>query len=294
MGVDINTKMVTLFGKPLGFSFAARMQNSAYRAIGLNMLYFYSEVENDHLPDVLNAVRYMNFAGCAVTKPNKIEVLKYLDELDDLCAKMGASNTVVKTADGRLKGYNTDGVGFILSLKEETDVDLAASTFFSIGAGGAGRAICCALAHYGARKIFVSARRPENARALVQEINEKFSPVAHFIDSGDLQSYYAGIAESDVVMNNTGLGMFPKVDATPIPKETLHPRQLCFDATYNPEKTLFLREAEEVGCRILNGLGMSVHQGAAQIKLWSGKDAPVDVMKAEVRAILEEQRQQRA
>lgn len=282
--------MIALFGKPLGFSFAARMQNAAYERMGLNMLYFYSEVGCDRLPDVLNAVRYMNFAGCAVTKPNKVRVLDYLDELDGLCEKMGASNTVVKLPDGRLKGYNTDGIGFILSLEEETDVELKSSIFITIGAGGVGRAICSALAYYGAKKIYVADKIAESAHSLVSDINEKFAPVAEFVDFENARELYAKIALSDVVMNNTGIGMIPNVDATPLPKEVLRRGQLCFDATYNPEKTRFLSEAEEAGCQTLSGLGMSVYQGAAQIRLWSGRDAPVDFMKAQVRAILEETR----
>lgn len=137
MKIDINTKMITLLGKPLGQSFAARMQNAGYEAAGLNMLYFYTEVDKDHLGDVVNGLRYMNFAGFAVTKPNKVRVLRYLDELDPLCKKMGASNTVVKTPEGKLIGYNTDGVGFYTSLVEEGKINVEESTFFCFGAGGA-------------------------------------------------------------------------------------------------------------------------------------------------------------
>ena len=117
--VDINTKMITLLGDPLKQSFAAQMQNCGYEAAGLNMIYFYTEVNNEHLADVVNGIRYMNFAGFAVTKPNKVKVLEYLDELDPLCEKMGASNTVVKTPEGKLVGYNTDGIGFIRSMERE-------------------------------------------------------------------------------------------------------------------------------------------------------------------------------
>lgn len=116
--VDINTKMITLLGDPLKQSFAAQMQNCGYEAAGLNMIYFYTEVNNEHLADVVNGIRYMNFAGFAVTKPNKVKVLEYLDELDPLCEKMGASNTVVKTPEGKLVGYNTDGIGFIRYMEE--------------------------------------------------------------------------------------------------------------------------------------------------------------------------------
>ncbi|MDW7672607.1 MAG: shikimate dehydrogenase [Bacillota bacterium] len=286
MPVNIHTKMIALLGKPLSQSYAARMQNAAYRAAGINMLYFYSEVENDHLPDVLNGIRYMSFAGAAVTKPNKVEVMKYVDEVDPLCEKMNASNTLV-LKDGRFKAYNTDGIGFLRSLQEEApEVELPQTTFFCLGSGGAGRAICSVLAFYGAKRIFIANRTMSKAQDLVNDINEKFAPVAELVDLEDLASLKEKIGESDVIMNNTGLGMAATADKTPVPKEFLKPEQLCFDATYNPAKTRFLLEAELVGCKILNGLGMSLFQGAEQIKLWSGQDAPVEVMREELFTIL--------
>ena len=237
MPVNINTRMIALLGKPLSQSYAARMQNAAYRAAGIDMVYFYSEVENDHLPDVVNGLRYMSFAGFAVTKPNKVEIMKYVDEKDPLCEKMNASNTVVKLPDGRLKAYNTDGIGFYRSLREELpDLEVADSTFFCLGAGGAGRAICCVLAYNKANKIYIANRTLSKAQALVDEINEKFAPVAELIDMEDLEAMKAKVAESDFIMNNTGLGMISSPDATPVPKEYLHSGQVCFDATYNPAK----------------------------------------------------------
>lgn len=289
MSVDIKTKMITLLGKPLSQSFAARMQNAAYRAMGQNMLYFYTEVENDHLPDIVNGLRHMHFAGFAVTKPNKVEILKYVDEVDPLCEKMHASNTVVILPDGKLKAYNTDGLGFYNSLLEEApEVDLPSSTFFCLGAGGAGRAVCSVLAFHGAKKIYIGNRTRSKAEELVQDINERFAPVAELVDLQDEEALKAAITESDVLMNNTGLGMINSLGETPIPKEYFREGQLAFDATYNPAKTRFLVEAEEAGCKIMNGLGMSLHQGAAQIKLWSGEEAPLDAMRDELFAILEE------
>lgn len=283
MIANINTKFITLLGKPLGQSFAARMQNAAYKAMGENLLYFYTEVENDHLGDVVKGLRHMPFAGFAVTKPNKMEVLQYLDELDPLCEKMGASNTVA-IRDGKLIGYNTDGVGFLESLKRESDVNIAESSFFCMGAGGAGRAVCSILAYEGAKKIYVSSRTASKAEDIVKDINEKFAPVAEFVPAEKAMEVAAA---SDVLLNNTGLGMYKTVDQTPFPKEILRKEQVCFDATYNPAKTKFLLDAEEVGCHIINGLGMSLYQGAAQIKIWTGKEAPVDVMRDELMAILD-------
>ena len=286
MNPDINSKFITLLGMPLHQSFAARMQNAAYAAMGLNMQYSYCEVENDHLGDVVNGLRYMPYAGFAVTKPNKVEVLKYLDELDPLCAKMGASNTVV-VKDGKLIGYNTDGIGFYRSVCEECpDLKFDETVFFCSGAGGAGRAICSVLAYYGAKKIYITDMFESSAAALVEDINKNFAPVAEQVGFEDKENLYAVAKKSDFLINATGLGMEKTKDQTPYPKEILDKKQICFDATYNPAKTRFLIEAEEVGCKAINGLGMSLYQGAAQIELWSGKDAPIQVMHDELMAIL--------
>jgi len=287
MQVDINTRMITLLGKPLGQSFAARMQNAAYTAASLNMLYYYTEVGTEHLGAVVNGLRHMNYAGLAVTKPNKVEVLKYVDEIDPLCEKMGAANTIV-IEDGRLKAYNTDGIGFLLSLREETDVKPEETAFFCIGAGGAGRAICSVLAYHGAKKIYVMDAVEEAAAALVEDINTRFAPVAEFVGFEDKQAAFNTIREADMVMNCSGVGMGGSAEKTPIPKEVLRRGQFCYDAIYNPAKTRFLADAEEAGCRTLNGLGMSLYQGAAQIELWSGKPAPVETMRNELMTIVAE------
>jgi len=226
----------------------------------------------------------MNFAGFAVTKPNKVRVLRYLDELDPLCKKMGASNTVVKTADGKLVGYNTDGIGFYTSLTEEGGVDVKNSTFFCFGAGGAGRAMCSVLAYYGAKKIYITDFFEPCAQALVDDINNNFAPIAEFVHHGDTSK----VPECDVVMNASGVGMGKSIGQSPVAKEILKPNQFCFDACYNPAKTQFLLDAEAQGCKILNGLGMSLYQGAAQIELWTGSKAPVEAMRQELLKILEE------
>lgn len=278
---DINTKMITLLGKPLGQSTAALMQNTAYEAADINMVYFYTEVEADHLNDVVNGIRHMNFAGFAVTKPNKVEILKYLDELDPLCQKMGSSNTVVKTEDGRLIGYNTDGLGFYRSLKE-SGTEAEGNTFFCIGSGGAGRAMCSVLAYNGAKKIYIMDLFPESAESLANDINQYFAPVAEAVAFGD----FSNVAEADVVINASGIGMGVHIGENPLPKECYSKEQVYFDACYNPSKTQFLLDAEAVGAKIINGLDMSLYQGAAQIELWTGKPAPIEVMRETLKKTL--------
>ena len=285
MKIDINTKLITLIGTPLSQSFAARMQNAGYEAAGLNMLYFYTEVDKEHLGDIVGGLRHMpSFAGFAVTKPNKVQVLRYLDELDPLCQKMGASNTVVKTEDGRLIGYNTDGVGFYTSLTEEGGVKVEGTTFFCFGGGGAGRAMCSILAYHGAKKIYVTDFYEPCATSLVDDINNNFAPIAEKVPYGD----YSKLAECGVIMNASGIGMGKTIGETPMPEEYIKPDQFFFDACYNPDKTQFLLNAEAHGAKILNGLGMSLYQGAAQIELWTGKKAPVERMRQELLDIIKE------
>lgn len=284
MQVDINTRFITLIGTPLSQSFAARMQNAGYRAAGLNMVYFYTEADSAHLKEIIDGVRYIpSFAGCAVTKPNKVRVLEYLDELDPLCRKMGACNTVVKR-DGKLIGYNTDGIGFYKSIREEGGFDVAGKAYFCMGAGGAGRAISSVLAYYGAAKILVTDYYEQSARELVKDLNENFAPGAEFVPYED----FSRIGEADVVINATGVGMGSSVGKSPLPVDCICPKQFYFDACYNPLKTQFLIDAEARGARILNGLGMSLYQGVAQIELWTGGGAPVEAMRQELLDILAE------
>lgn len=287
MHIDIHTRFITLLGDPLAQSFAARMQNRGYEAAGLNLVYFYTVTGNEHLGEIIQGLRHMPFAGFAVTKPNKVKVLEYLDELDPLCAKMGSSNTVVKLPDGRLKGYNTDGVGFYRAL-EEAGVPVNGKTFFCFGSGGAGRAICSALAYHGAGRILITDLVEESARSLVADINKNFAPVAEFVAYGD----FSRVKEANAVINASGVGMGKTAGRTPLPPEYIRPGQFYFDACYNPARTRFLENAEKAGCPVLNGLTMSLYQGTAQVELWSGKKAPVEAMGQELEKILAEKKQQ--
>ena len=287
MHIDIHTRFITLLGDPLAQSFAARMQNRGYEAAGLDLVYFYTVTGPEHLGEIIQGLRHMPFAGFAVTKPNKVKVLEYLDELDPLCAKMGSSNTVVKLPDGRLKGYNTDGVGFSRAL-DEAGVSVKEKTFFCIGSGGAGRAICSALAYHGAGRILIADLAEESARSPAGDINQNFAPVAEAIPYGD----FSRVQEANAVINASGVGMGKTIGQTPLPPEYIRPGQFYFDACYNPARTRFLENAEKAGCPVLNGLTMSLYQGTAQVELWSGQEAPVEAMRQELEKILAEKKRQ--
>ena len=283
--ITVNTKMIGLLGTPLGQSFSPRMQNEAYAAIGLDYHYFPIEVDNEHIADVINGIRYMNFAGFAVTKPNKEFAVQFMDEMDELAAKMGSINTVVKTGT-KLKGYNTDGEGAAKSLLDE-GVVFNESTFFVWGAGGAGRSVIATLAYKGAKKVYIC-DISDKCFELAKDINDKFAPIAEAVKSTDVEKVLELVEKSDVLMNLSGLGMKGHEDETPIDKKYIKPNHVCFDATYNPIKTKFLLEAEEKGCKVINGLGMVINQGALQVKLWSGRPEPYEQMTKTINDILKE------
>lgn len=284
MNADIDTKFITLLGKPLHQSFSARMQNAAYRAMGRNMIYFYTEAETEQLGDIIKGIRNMPFAGFAVTKPNKVEVLKYLDELDSLCEKMGACNTVA-VCDGKLTGYNTDGVGFRISLREETGMDVSKNSFFCAGAGGAGRAICSVLAYDGAKKIYIYDIINSRAEELAADINKNFPQAAEYVPFEDKDAMNIAYG-ADVLINATGVGMEETIDQSPFPRDVIRPEHICYDATYNPAETCFLRQGREKSCVTVNGIGMLLYQGAAQIKIWTGEEAPIEIMARELEDVL--------
>ena len=275
--ITVNTKLIALLGSPVEHSVSPKMQNYVYSKLGIDACYIPVECTAEHLGDVINGIRCMNYAGFALTTPNKEAAMQYVDELDSLAEKMGAINTVVKTGT-HLKGYNTDGEGAVKSLADE-GVDIKASAYFQWGAGGAGKAVCYTLAHHGARRIYLC-DFAEKADKMVAELREKFPQTeAIAVHIGDDAAISAGIKDADVLLNLSGLGMSGKENLTPVDAALIEPRHICFDATYKPERTLFLRNAEEKGCRVINGLGMVVNQGALQVNLWFGCEPPFEEMR---------------
>ena len=283
---DRGTKLITLIGTPLGQSYAARMQNKAYEVMGETLYYSNTEADEKMLPEVIKDIRSKKeFVGAAVTKPNKVSVIPLLDELDPLCEKIGACNTIVKLPDGRLKGFNTDALGFLGSLREDAGIEsIEDMSFFCFGVGGAGRAIASALAYFGAKKVYLTARTEENVLKTVNDVNTRIAPVAKAVKLSELSV----LLGCDVIINATGVGMGETMGMTPLAKEHMPTGKLYFDACYNPQRTRFLSDAEQLGNKTLNGLGMSLYQGAAQIELWTGRKAPLEAMRSELIEIISE------
>lgn len=269
MEITVDTKLVVLLGKPLRQSFSSKMHSEAYRLQNLNYIRIPVEVDKEHLGNVVNGLRHMNVVGISVTKPYKVEIVKYLDELDELAEKMGSVNCILNS-NGRLKGYNTDGEGFIRALANKGSYKMNETTFFCFGAGGTGRAICSTLSYKGAKKIYIVDKIDNLSKSLANNINSSFAPVAEQIMFDDVKQIREKLSKADIVMNLSGIGMYPHLDKTPIEKEALKLNQLVFDATYNPEKTRFLQEAELIGCETMNGKNMLINGVMLWFELYTG------------------------
>jgi shikimate dehydrogenase len=282
--VSVDTKLIGLLGYPLKQTFAPRMFNETFRKLKMDWFYFPIEVQGEELGTVVKAIRCLNFAGFFVTKPNKIKILEHLDELDELAEKTGSVNTVVSSG-GRLRGYNTDGTGFVQALREEAGLDLGRSRFLVFGAGGASRALCFALAGIGVKAMTVIDRLDQASESLVQDLNRRVRPCAQYFPFGQAPVGDL-IGQSDVLVNASGVGMFPHPEQTPVDARHLRKGLLVCDLTYNPPRTRLLREARQAGCRIMNGMGMAIHQGARGFALLTGRPEPTGIMRRAMRRIM--------
>lgn len=272
---NYKAELVGVFGHPVAENPTIVMQEAAFEARGLNWRYLSIEVYPKDLEDAMKGLCAMNMRGINLTIPHKVEVLKYLDEIAPDAALMGAVNTVRREAE-KLIGENTDGKGFLRSLREDAHVDPTGKSVVLLGAGGAARAITVELALAGAKQITVVNRTVARGQELVQLLNDKTPTTALFVE---WNTTYEIPLDTDVLVNATSIGLFPKVDAKPdIVYDTITSHMTVCDVIPNPPLTPFLKEAEARGAKILDGLGMLVYQGAIGFEMWTGVEAPVDVM----------------
>lgn len=266
MRPDASTRLCGIIGNPVEHSLSPAMHNAAYEREGLNFAYLAFRVTD--VEGAIRGARALNVRGLSVTVPHKVAVIPFLDEVDPVARAIGAVNTVVND-DGRLKGYNTDWVGFIRSL--EAHLPVRGRRAVILGAGGAARAIAFGLKEKGADLTILNR---------IEEIQMAVSLAAEIgCPHGDLGRTDA-ISRADVVINATSVGMAPLQDRTVIDPALLRPEQVVYDVVYNPLETRFLREARARGCRAIPGYEMLLLQGAAQFELWTGRPAPVDLMRS--------------
>ncbi|RDZ18863.1 shikimate dehydrogenase [Priestia megaterium] len=283
--IDGKTKLVGLLATPIGHSLSPRMHNLGYTLAGLNYVYLAFEVGNNELEKAVNGFKAAGVAGFNVSMPNKMKVLEYLDELDDSAKYTRASNTVVNQ-DGRLIGYNTDGLGYVKNLIDH-DVKLEGQKVTLVGSGGAATPIAIQLTQSGIREISIFARNDEYFAQAEENVNyinnemKEFGVKANIFPLEDKEAFRREVAESAILANGTSLGMKP-LDHLSIIDDTLDVLRkdlVVTDVVYNPQKTKLLTQAEEAGAKTINGLGMMLWQGALAFKLFTGVDMPMKQVK---------------
>ncbi|UYG16417.1 shikimate dehydrogenase [Brachybacterium huguangmaarense] len=276
------TELIALIADPIRHSRSPRMHNLALAHLGIDAAYLAFEVDEDGLAAAVAGLAALGARGFNVSMPHEMSIVPLLDEISDAARLIGACNTVVRVG-GRLRGENTDGVGYVAALRER-GVEVAGATLTLLGAGGAATAIAVQCALDGARAIRLFNRRDRffaHGEQIVATVREGTGTDITLHDLEDLPALRAAVAESHVLANATEVGMGALAHLSPLPDPAvLRPDLFVSDVVYAPERSLLLRHAEAAGCRVMNGLGMMFHQGAASFRLWTGQEMPLDVVRA--------------
>jgi shikimate dehydrogenase len=260
------------------------MHNAALKVIGLEEEYMYEklEVAPEDISSFVQKLREGTYVGANVTIPHKVAIIEFLDELTKEAELIGAVNTVFKK-EGKLIGHKTDGIGCLKSLEEE-NIDVKGKKILIIGAGGASRSICTVMALNNVEQLMIADIEEEKAQELAKHINDNTNCTA---TAGCDATLF--VEPADIIINCTPLGMKGKFeDKSVLTAEQLSGEQVVMDIVYNPQKTKLLKEAEKTGCKIVQGIGMFVHQGAVGFEIWTGQKAPIEIMKNTVLNALNE------
>ncbi|MBA3019178.1 MAG: shikimate dehydrogenase [Proteobacteria bacterium] len=265
MDINAGTSLFCVIGDPISHSLSPVMHNSAFAHIGYNGVYLAFNVKQ--VSSAIAGIKGLGIKGVSVTIPHKLTVMEFLDEIDESAVKIGAVNTIVNR-QGKLYGSNTDYLGATNALLEKTSIK--DKNVIMIGAGGAARAIGYGILSEGGRLKIVNILEDEG-KQLARDLDVEYYPLQDYKDYN-----------CQILINATPIGMSPNIDEMPIKKEYLQKDMVVMDVVYNPLKTRLLKEAEDIGCITIGGVSMFVYQGVAQFELWTGKKAPVDVMRKTV------------
>lgn len=275
---DAITRKTEVYGvvaDPIGHSLSPIVHNAAFRRLASDRVYIPFRIPREQLEDFMLNCEELGVRGLSITIPHKENVLRYIGRADEAVQGIGAANTVL-FENGQVVGHNTDAQAAIESLvavlpSEPGELPFHFKTALILGAGGVARAVGYALRRAGADVVF-AARELSKAEELAGRLE------------GRAVAWHArGTVKASVLVNATPVGMHPNVDETPFERRHLRPATIVFDTVYNPEQTLFIKQARQVGCAVVTGVDMFVRQAALQFQLFTGTEAPVDVMRDEVR-----------
>ena len=277
-----HTRLTGLLGSPVAHSVSPLMHNEAFRQLGLDYVYLCFDVKEEGLKTAVEGLKMAGIRGFNLTMPNKNKMVELVDCLSPAAGLIGAVNTVVNN-DGILIGHNTDGIGFMRSVKD-AGYDIIGQEMTVMGAGGAATAICVQAALDGVKKIHLftrpSSRFHQRTVVLVDRINQITDCEITLYDQADQHALRTSMEQSAILVNGTSVGMAPDTDASIIEDSSFFiPGKIVADIIYNPQETKLLKMAREAGCKTFNGMYMLLYRGAEAFRIWTGQEMPIEQIK---------------
>ncbi len=276
-----HTGLTGLLGSPVSHSLSPMMHNEAFNQLDLDYVYLCFDVDTANLKTAVEGLKVIGIRGFNCTYPDKNEMCLLADKLSPAAKMIGAVNTVVNDG-GILTGHNTDGIGYMMSVKD-AGYDIIGKKMTLLGAGGASSAICAQAALDGVSDIDVYSLKDQfwdRAVSLVDSINQNTDCKVSLYEFSDETSFRKSVSESAILTNGTSLGLAPNIEICPVTDTSVFREGLIVsDVIYNPMETKLLKLAKEAGCHTFNGLYMLLYQGAEAFKIWTGKDMPVESVK---------------
>ncbi len=264
-------KTFAVIGDPIDHSLSPTIHNAAYRELGLECTYIAYKIPKDQLDVEIDSLKKIKISGFNVTIPHKINMLEFLDEMDENCRIIGATNTVIND-DGYLKGFNTDMDGFLEPIKNR-NITIKDSNVLLLGSGGAARAIIAGIAKEKAKKVTIINRTIEHATQL-KEFSANIgldAEVKSFTEMNDLHTDY------NFIINSSSLGL--KNESNIVPPEIINEETIVYDIVYKPVNTELIKESKKKNAEIIYGYEMLLSQAVRSFEIWLGREAPYDVMK---------------
>jgi shikimate dehydrogenase len=275
MAISGKTRVCGVIGDPIEHTLSPIMHNAAFNALKLDYAFLAFKVKPAEVENAVNGMRALNILGLNVTMPHKKAVINYLDEIDQTAKFLNAVNTI-HNKNGKLLGFNTDGVGALKALKEN-GVNPKGKRVLLLGSGGAARAIAYALVQE-ADELVVLNRTVEQAKELASLLERTFNKKV-VADSLSPKIIQGNLPDYDILVNATSIGMKPNANQSPVAPEWLKSNLAVMDIVYNPVETKLAKEAKAAGAKVISGVEMLIYQGAASFEIWTDCKAPVEVMR---------------
>jgi shikimate dehydrogenase len=275
------TKITGLIGDPVEHTISPYMHNAGFSYFNLDYVYVPFQVKKENLESAIIGARSLDIKGLNVTIPHKIEVMKFLDCIDNTAELIRAVNTI--KFDDEIKGYNTDGLGAMRAIEEITAVK--DKKLVILGAGGASRAISYQAVLNGAGEVIIANRTIDKALKLTGNLKDNLNADVKAISLG--KELEEELVDSDILINTTPVGMYPNINKKPlVTSEMMHEGLLVNDVIYNPFETGLLKEANKAGAKTISGIKMLIYQGIESFKIWTGREPPIKVFEDAVKDVV--------